>query len=223
MSQQIKLNARPRQEVGKSAVKRVRERGSIPAVVYGSHQEPQDVEVNAREVETILAHAIGENLLVDLTIEGDKASKLAMIQDVQHHPVRGDILHVDFHAVKANETVSAEVPIEPTGEAVGVKTGGGILEQMLRELEIECLPKDLPDVFNVDVSNLKIGDAIHVKDIALPSGVSTDADGEITVFMVAEPTVATETEEETTSEPEVIGAKADEEADSDESAESKEE
>jgi len=208
MSQQIKLNARPRTEVGKSAVKQVRQRGGVPAVIYGTHQEPQDLEVNARDIEQILARAIGENLLVDLSIEGDSATKLAMIQDVQHHPLRGEILHVDFHAVRANETITAEIPIEPTGEAAGVKTGGGIMEQMIRELEVECLPKDLPEVLTIDVSSLQIGDAIHVKDIPLPSGLVTHLDEDITVFLVAEPTVPTDTEEEAATEPELIGEKA---------------
>lgn len=207
MAKQIQLSARPRTELGTAAVKKIRARDGVPAVIYGSHQDPQDLEVSRREIEGILAKAIGENLLVDLAIEGAKRSQLALIQDVQHHPVRGDILHVDFHAVQADETVTTEIPIEPTGEADGVKNGGGILEQMVRDLEVECLPKDLPEVITVDISALKIGEAIHVKDLPLPEGVTALNDADLTVFLVAEPTVATESEE-STAEPEVIGEKA---------------
>src|SRR5690606_7872170 len=117
--------------------------------------------IDRKSIEGILAHAVGENLLVDLEIKEEKGgtlNRLAIIQEVQHHPLCGDILHVDFHAVSVDELLHTEVPVEPVGEAAGVKTHGGILEQMLRSLEIECLPKDLPEIFRVDVSNLNVGD-----------------------------------------------------------------
>src|SRR5690606_11799637 len=107
-------------------------------------------EVDLKAIEQLLAHAASEHVLVDLEIEGS-GNKLALIQEVQHHPVRGDILHVDFHAVSTSEKVESEVPIEPVGEAVGVKTYGGVLQQLVRSLAIECLPQDLPEVIHVDV------------------------------------------------------------------------
>jgi large subunit ribosomal protein L25 len=111
---------------------------------------------------------------------------------VQHNPLGGAVLHVDFHAVSQNEVLHASVTIEALGEAAGVKSYGGILEQNIRSLEIECLPKDLPELISVDVSNLNIGDSIHVKDIKLPEGVSAMVDENLTVFHVAAPTVEEE-------------------------------
>ena len=103
----------------------------------------------------------------------DGKNRLALVQEVQHSPVGGDVLHIDFHAVSMDEKIEAEVPLEPIGIANGVKNFGGLLEQNVRALAIECLPKDLPDKITVDVSALNIGDSIHVRDIALPEGVRT--------------------------------------------------
>ena len=146
--------------------------------------------MSEREIETILAHAAGEHFLVDLDIAG--ASQLALIQEVQHHPVTQKVLHVDFHGVSANEELESSIPIEPIGEALGVKSFGGILEQLMRSMSIKCLPKDLPEIINVDVTALNIGDSLHVKDIVLPAGVAAVDDADVTVFLVAEPNVAVE-------------------------------
>ncbi len=198
MAKQVKLAARPRSEAGRNAVKKVRARKAVPAVIYGAHETPANLEVDLKAIEQLLAHAASEHVLVDLEIEGS-GNKLALIQEVQHHPVRGDILHVDFHAVSTSEKVESEVPIEPVGEAVGVKTYGGVLQQLVRSLAIECLPQDLPEVIHVDVSHLGLAEPLHVKDITLPPGVTTPLDPEITVFLVSEPKVSGESE--TTEEP----------------------
>lgn len=195
MSKQIKLQARTRAASGSSAAKEIRRAGNVPANIYGSRMEPLNLEVNRREIETILSHAAGEHLLVDLQIEdkGQIRSSLSLIQEVQHHPVRGEVLHVDFHAVSATETIEAEIPVEAVGEADGVKNFGGILELILRSLTVRCLPQDLPEVIQVDVSALKVGESLHVRDLKLPSGVEAALDGEVTVVAVAEPTVSTAT------------------------------
>ena len=207
MANQVKLSARPRASVGRNAIKEVRSRGAIPAVIYGAHETSSNLEVDRKAVETILSRAASEHILVELEIAGS-GNKLSLIQEVQHHPVRGEILHIDFHAVSLNETITSEVPVEATGEAVGVKTHGGLLQQQIRSLEIECLPQNLPAFINVDVSALNIGDSIHIKDLTLPAGVSAIADGELTVFLVSEPSV---TDEETSANaptsPEVINEK----------------
>lgn len=205
MAKQVKLSARPRLQAGRNAVKQVRARGAVPAVIYGAHETPANLEVDRKAIETVLAHAASEHVLVELDIDG--ASKLSIIQEVQHHPVRGDILHIDFHAVSATETVTSEVPVESVGEPVGVKTHGGLLQQQVRALEIECLPQNLPDFIKVDVSALEIGQSIHVKDLVLPQGVTTSVDPEITVFLVSEPTVASETTAEAPAAPEVLKEK----------------
>jgi large subunit ribosomal protein L25 len=136
-----------------------------------------------------LAHATGEQVLVELEIASasGSASKLALIQNVQHHPVRGDILHVDFHAVAADEKMHAHVVVETVGESVGVKTFGGLLVTMLHSIEVECLPKDLPERIVVDVSALNLNDAVHLRDLQFPAGVSFRGDGDVTVLRVTSP------------------------------------
>ncbi len=190
MAKQVKLSARPRADVGRNSVKHLRSRGVIPAVIYGHKDQPANLEINNREIAAILKHAIGENILIELDIDG--TPKLSLIQEVQHHPVRGDILHVDFLEVAMDELLHTEVPVEPFGEADGVKNYGGLLEHSLRSLAIECLPKDLPEIIRVNVSALGLNQSLHVRDLVLPSGVKATTDADLTVFIVAEPKVEVE-------------------------------
>lgn len=194
MAKQVKLSARPRSESGRNAVKQVRARGAVPAVIYGGKDAPANLEIDKKEINQLLAHAVGENILVDLEIsEGGKTrNRLSLIQEVQHHPVKGHIIHVDFHAVSATEEIEAEVVLESEGEPVGVKTYGGLLQQSIRTLGISCLPQNLPELITVDVSGLNIGESLHVRDIKLPAGVTATSEAELTVFLVSEPTVSEE-------------------------------
>jgi large subunit ribosomal protein L25 len=184
-------------------------------VIYGAKDAATNLEVDKRDIENLLAHAVSENILVQLEIkDGEKTTnRLSLIQEVQHHPVRGEIIHVDFHAVSMNEEIDAEVVLEPTGEPVGVKTFGGLLQQSMRLLPIRCLPQDLPEIIVVDVSALNIGESIHVRDIKLPAGVTAVPDEDLTVFLVSEPTVPEEPEVEVeeAEAPEVIKEKKPEE------------
>ncbi len=192
MAKQVKLSASRRTGTGRSAVRKIKAQGAVPAVIYGGKQQPEPLQVSKRDISLMLSHASGENILVELEIDGEKASRLALVQEVQHSPVGGDVLHVDFHAVSMDEMIEADVPLEPTGMPEGVKTFGGLLEQALRSLGIECLPRDLPDLITVDVSHLNIGDAIHVREIPLPEGVKTRISPDLTVFSVLAPTVEEE-------------------------------
>jgi len=187
MAKQVKLAAQPRTEVGRSAVRKLKARGAVPAVIYGAKDKAEPLQILRRDINALLSHASGENILVELEVGGK--NRLALVQEVQHAPVGGEVMHVDFHAVSVDELIEAEVPIEPMGVADGVKNFGGLLEQSVRALEVECLPKDLPDKIIVDVSALNIGDSIHVRDIALPEGVRTKIQPELTVFSVLEPAV----------------------------------
>jgi large subunit ribosomal protein L25 len=210
MAKQIKISAQTRNHAGRNEVKKLRAEGRIPAVIYGSSQTPVNLQVAAREMSNVLAHATGEQLLVELEIaDGASVShKLALIKEVQHHPVRSTILHVDFHAVSATEKLHAQVTVETVGEPVGVKTYGGRLELLLHSIEVECLPKDLPEIIRVDVSSLNVGDAIHLRDLQLPSGVAFRGDGELTVIRIAGATTSDGTEAaEGPSQPEVIREK----------------
>ncbi|MEP6956243.1 MAG: 50S ribosomal protein L25 [Chthoniobacterales bacterium] len=189
MAKQVKLTASRRTALGRSAVRKIKTEGSIPAVIYGGANQPEALQVSRREISALLSHAAGENILVELEISGEATNRLAMVQEVQHAPLGGAVLHIDFHAVSMDEMIEADVPLEPTGLANGVKNFGGLLEQSLRSLSIECLPRDLPDVIYVDVSALNIGDAIHVRELPLPSGVTTRVPADLTAFSVMAPTV----------------------------------
>jgi large subunit ribosomal protein L25 len=190
MAKQVKLTAERRTATGRSAVRKLKAAGSVPAVIYGAKDKPETLQVSKRDINAMLSHAAGENILVELEIAGK--SRLALVQEVQHAPVGGAILHIDFHAVSMDEMIQADVPLEPAGIANGVKNMGGLLEQNLRSLAIECLPRDLPDVITVDVSALNIGDSIHVREIQLPAGVTTRVQPDLTAFSVLAPTVEEE-------------------------------
>jgi large subunit ribosomal protein L25 len=211
MAQQVKLKAQKRTLVGRNAVKRIREKGLVPGVIYGSNQQPMPLEVDSRQLSTVLAHASSEHILVELEIvDGDQGTnKLVLIQEVQHHPLKRDLVHVDFHAVSATEKITSAVPIETTGEALGVRTFGGLLEHSLRTLEVQCYPQDLPGIVQIDVTNLNIGETLHVRDLQLPAGVEAITDEDLTVVSVVASRVGEETTEaaEQAAAPEVITEK----------------
>jgi large subunit ribosomal protein L25 len=211
MAQQVKLKAQKRTVLGRNAVKKIKKEGLVPGIVYGSRSEPMPLQVEARELTNVLAHASSEHVLVELEIaDGSQSTnRLALIQEVQHHPLRRELLHVDFHAVSTTEKIFSEVPIEAFGEPVGVRTFGGLLEYSLRTLEVECFPQDLPDVVRIDVTNLNIGESLHVRDIPLPPGVEAITDGDLTVASVVASRVGEEAAEavETPTTPEVITEK----------------
>ena len=210
MAKQVKLTAERRTATGRSAVRKLKTSGFIPAVIYGSKDKPEALQVSKRDINALLSHAAGENILVELEIAGK--SHLALVQEVQHAPLGGAVLHIDFHAVSQDEVIQADVPLEPVGIANGVKNMGGLLEQNLRSLSIECLPRDLPDLIRVDISALNIGDSIHVRDLPLPAGVTTRIQPDLTAFSVLAPTVEEEpvAATETAAGPEVITAKKEE-------------
>jgi large subunit ribosomal protein L25 len=211
MAKQVKLTAERRTVTGRSAVRKLKAKGVIPAVIYGAKDKAEPLQVSRRDINAMLSHASGENILVELEIAGK--SRLALVQEVQHAPLGGAILHIDFHAISMDEVIQADVPLEPTGIANGVKNMGGLLEHNLRSLAIECLPKDLPDVITVDVSALDIGDAIHVREIQLPAGVTTRVQPDLTAFSVLAPTVEEEpvaASAEAPTGPEVIREKKEE-------------
>src|SRR6266446_673628 len=176
MAKQVELKAEPRSATGRSAARRLKARGIVPAVVYGGKEKSQPLQVSARDINAMLSHASGENILVELEIAGEKATRTALLQEVQHSPVGGAVLHVDFHAISMDEKIQAD----------------GLLEENLRALAIECLPRDLPDKITVDVSELNIGNSIHVRDIKLPSGVIAKVQPDLTAFSVMAPVIEEE-------------------------------
>jgi len=194
----VPLTAYPRTLSRRAGAKRLRAAGRIPAVIYGAKTKPQNLEIDRRAMEDLIHHSVSENLLVDLTVDQDTNPKrLALVQEVQHHSLSSKVLHIDFHEISENEKVTVMVPVEPIGEAAGVKTGGGVLEHVLFKIKVRCLPKDLPEQITVDVSHLEIGHAVHIGDIQAPPGVQVLGEKHISVLAVAAPiTEAQEAEAE---------------------------
>jgi large subunit ribosomal protein L25 len=211
MAQQVKLTAQKRTLVGRNAIKKIKEKGLVPGVIYGSQAEPIALQIDGRQIANVLSHASSEHVLVELEIVdgSESTNRLALIQEVQHHALKRELLHVDFHAVSATEKIFSEVPIEAVGEALGVRTFGGLLEYSLRTLEVECYPQDLPDIVRIDVTNLSIGESLHVRDIQLPPGVEATTDEDLTVVSVVASRVGEEVTEtaEVAATPEVITEK----------------
>ena len=184
----VPLNAFPRSLGRRAGAKKLRSEGRIPAVIYGGKAKPQSVEIDAREIGELIIHSVSENLLVDLAIKDDASPKrLALVQEVQHHPLSGHVLHVDFHEVSPTEKVTIMVPVETTGEAAGVKNSGGVLEHVLFKLKVRALPKDLPEQVVIDVTALELNKTIHIGEIKAPEGVEILGDKNIPVVSVAVP------------------------------------
>lgn len=184
----VPFSAYPRSLSKRGGVKKLRTSGRVPAVIYGRQIKPQNLEINSKDLVNLINQAHSENILLDLEVEGDgKKRRLALVKDVQHHPLNGQLLHVDLHEVSENEKVTVMVPVETEGEAEGVKTGGGVLEHVLFKIKVRALPKDLPEAIIVDVSKLEIGQTIHLGDIAPPPGVELIGDKKVSVISVAAP------------------------------------
>ncbi len=197
----VPLKAYPRTQTRRGGVKKLRDTGRVPAVIYGREVKPQNLEISAKEIGDLIHHSASENLLVDLAVENDAhAKRLALVQEIQHHPLDGKVLHVDFHEVAENEKVIVNVPVETIGEAIGVKTGGGVLEHVLFKLKVRCLPKDLPEQIVVDVTHLELNKTIHISDLKMPAGVEVLGDKNIPVVSVALPRAEEEETAATTAE-----------------------
>lgn len=172
---------------GKGAVRKLRAAGRIPAILYGHGKESVPLTVDPRALEKVLRVG-GANALIDLTVEGrpELGSPVALVKELQRHPIRGTIMHADLYQVDLTRTVEVEVPVHLIGKPKGIDFGG-ILEHSLREIALECLPRSIPASIEVDVSNMEIGDVIHVRDLALPAGVSLVTDPDLGVVHVALP------------------------------------
>jgi large subunit ribosomal protein L25 len=206
----VSFTAQPRDTTGKGAARTLRARGQVPAVIYGHDRQPQSLSLNARDLDKMLGHIQAESTVIEVTVGG--LTSKTLIREIQRHPIKRQILHVDFQALVAGEKVTVNIPITLLGIPEGVKLEGGVLEQSLRELEIEVDPSSIPDHVEIDVSALKIGDSIHVSDIKLPDGVEILDDPETSVAVVAAPRAVIEETPaaegaavDAAAEPEVIG------------------
>ena len=201
MSDQTSIEVELREPGSTNEAKRLRRAGQLPAVLYGGAGEARPIVVDPRRVIEILQSEGGQNTILQLKV-GDGRQQTALIHDYQVNPVTQKILHADFKRISMDVAIEVDVPVHVIGEARGVKIDHGILEQVVRELSVRCLPGDIPDSFDLDVSELEIGDSLHISDIVVPAGIELFADLEQTVVMVAAPTAV---EEEPTDEEDLLG------------------
>jgi large subunit ribosomal protein L25 len=211
--EELFLDAEVREEVGKGKTKGLRDKGFVPAVVYADGKNALSLKLSHRQlVQLVHQHRI-EGVIINLNIKDDKKQKArpCLIKEIQHDPVHGEIVHVDFNQISLTKEIKVNIPIVVKGEAAGVKLEGGSLEHLLWEIEVECLPTNIPQGIDVDISALKLGESIHVKDLILPSGVKVLNDPGSIVISVAEPmkeeVPAEAVEGEEKQEPEVIKEK----------------
>src|SRR5205085_4452324 len=209
---EVQLAAEPRQMTGSSEARRLRAEGKIPAVLYGHGITPQAVAVDARALRGALNQDAGLNALLMLQVQSDR--HLAMARQLQRHPVRGSVVHVDFVIVRRDEVVSVEVPIRLVGEATGVERADGMLEQQVFNLMVSSIPANIPNHIDIDVSKLSVGDTVRVGDLKLPEGVTVDLDPEEPVLIATASAIAAEVaaEEEAAEEAAAEEAAADGEA-----------
>jgi large subunit ribosomal protein L25 len=212
------LAATARSTTGKGAARTMRRAGRVPGIVYGHARAPQSLALDNHELGRLLEHISAENTVVELIVDG-KSSR-TLIREIQRHPFRRQILHVDFQELVAGEKVTVRIPIVLVGTAAGVRVDGGVLDQTLRDLEIEVDPVNIPNHIDVDITDVLIGQSIHVRDLVLPPGVESLTDMDTTVCVCAAPRAVIETVAapeaeagaEPAAEPEVIRkAKTDEE------------
>lgn len=209
--ERVELNVQTREGTGKSTAKKLRKKGEIPAVVYTKGKPSLHIITNNRQFVKLL-HQKGVNVIIDLKVktETNPQERTVLIKEIQNDPLKGDILHIDFQQIKLTERIKVHVPLVTKGECPGVKEGG-ILEYILRELEIECLPTEIPKELFVDISALKIGEAIHVKDLSVPKDLKVITQPELIAVIVKMPVEEVPVEEKPVeaevTEPEVIKQK----------------
>jgi large subunit ribosomal protein L25 len=182
---EIVISAQKRAETGKNVNRRLRVQGHIPGVVYGHKTEPQSVFVSPKEIGAILRSASGENTLFDLELEGSR--RKVILKEYQVEPIKGRLLHADFYEVALDQLLQVSVHVEVTGVPVGVKVQGGVLDFVSRELEVECLPTDIPERIVVDVSELEIGKHLRVSDLHLPDNVKVLSAPDLVIVHVVAP------------------------------------
>jgi len=179
------LNATPRSDTGKGVARKLRAAGQVPGVIYGSGRDPQPLTVNAREFDRLAERVRITSTVIELALDGRTARTL--VRELQRDPIRRSVLHVDFQELVAGEKVVVSVPLVFVGTAEGVKTGGGILEETMHQIEIRVDPTNIPDHIDVDVTPLTIGHSLHIGDLQLPAGVEVVDDPEQTVAVLSAP------------------------------------
>lgn len=218
--EQIKLNATVRKRTGNSPAREMRRGGHIPAILYGPQTESVMLAVNSKELEQILKKGNIGSIILNLVIQnGKKFTKPAMIKELQSHPVSGAFLHVDFYEIDMQRKINVSIPVITKGTSKGVEIGG-LLQIVRREIEVLCMPGDIPEAFEIDITDLDIGDSVHLDEIPLGDNVEAASDANFTVLTIVSP-MAEEVEEE--EEEALEGEEAAEEGEAGEDAEPEEE
>lgn len=203
------LSAKKRDGSGKGVARKLRQSGRVPAVLYGRGAEAVPLSIDAMEAKHLFAGISVENTIIELQVEGEKSAVQTLVREVQAHPHKKELVHVDFYRLQKGVAVDVSVPVHLEGTPVGVKSHGGNLEHALHELPVRCIPSLIPEAIVVDVSGLGVEEALHVSDLPLPKGVEATVEGDRLVCVVTAPRGALEGEEVETeaqaAEPEVIG------------------
>ena len=215
---ELTIEVQSREDLGKNANRRLRAAGKIPAVVYGGGKDAVPIQVGRRTIEDLLRKSGGGTLVFLLKLAGTDQSRHAMIRDMQSNAMTGEMIHIDFQRVQMDQKIHLTVPVEVHGTAVGVKTEGGLLDFITRELEIECLPGAIPNHLEVDVTELHVGQHVEAGQVALPDGVTLRDDPERVILSIVQTRSTTDEEgddedgllERSAAEPEVIGRSKDE-------------
>jgi large subunit ribosomal protein L25 len=204
MRKDITITVEPRETRGKNEARRLRVRGLVPAIVYGTGSDPVSIAISPKEVTSILKSSSGHNTIFDIDIQGSKSP--VMIVDWQHEPLKSRLLHVDLLKIDLSKKVIVKVPVHTHGDPVGVKLQGGQHEIITRDIEIECLPEDIPESFNVDVTELHIGQSIRASEIPLSGSMRlvSPADAVISHVIGIKATEPEPTEAAAAPEPEVV-------------------
>ena len=198
------LSAKKRTESGKGAARKLRGAQQIPGIIYGHNREPQMLAIDWRELERMLERVSPETTVIELDIDG--ATSRTLIREIQRHPFKRQILHVDFLELVAGERVTVDIPLVLVGSPAGVRNAAGVLDQILREVTVDVDPSNIPNHIDVDVSALEVNESLHVRDLVVPEGVEVQDDPESTVCVVVAPRVEAEAAAAPEAEAEATGA-----------------
>jgi len=210
MAKQATLGAEPREGTKKGANRKLRATGRVPAVLYGKNAEPTLLSVDAREAERLFQQISVENTIIDLKVKGDSSQIRALVREVQVQALRPHLVHIDFYKIQAGVKLEVEVPVELVGVPSGVRNDGGILEQIIHDVAVRCLPENIPEKIEVDVTGMGLNSSLHVSDLKVPEGVEVLLEPEQTVCIVSVPRSVVEAAPGEAPATEVIGAAKDE-------------
>jgi large subunit ribosomal protein L25 len=187
MSDNSTLQAEKRDGTGKGVARKLRQNGRVPAVLYGGDEGSMHLSLNTREAEYLFHNISVDNTIIDLSVEGEKEPISTLVREIQTHPWKAHVMHVDFLRIQKGVAVDMTVPVHLVGVPVGVRTGGGIIEQIIHDIAIRCIPSKIPESIEVDISELDLNEVLHVADISFGEGVEVMIAQERTVCSIAQP------------------------------------